>query len=135
MTVCMENGLKAQGSFDHACPSGVSYSEHILGLPLSMVQVYWRAGGTGIFVFHPMLASMLVVVDPSRFSFSFENGMDWPVRIGCVGGIHAWADPSIRADEVLVVEEPGSLQAHGRLRITNFVEVPNVLDRMAVIDR
>lgn len=130
----MENGIQHHGAWDNACPSGISYTEHVLGLPLMMVQLYWSAGGKGVFSVHPVIASMLSVVDPTRFgTFRFEQNQKWPVELGVVGGIQIWADPSLAGDEILVVDEPGSLQAHARIQLTNFIDVPDVLDRMAQI--
>jgi hypothetical protein len=128
----MENGLKYHGSWDNACPSGVSYTEHVQSLPLMLVQMYWQAGGTGIFAVHPMIASMLSVVDPARFgSFKFHEAEEWPVVVGAIGGISVWADVSIGGAEILIVDEPGSLQPHARVTLSNFIDVPEVLDRMA----
>jgi len=130
----MENGLKYHGSWDNACPSGVSYTEHVRSLPLMLVQMYWQAGGTGIFAVHPMMASMLSVVDPIRFgSFKFEQDQEWPIEVGTIGGIAVWADASIAGDEVLIVAEPGDLQPHARVRLTNFISVPEPLDRLAAL--
>ena len=130
----MENGIKYHGSWDNACPSGVSYTEHIRGLPIMLVQMFWESGGKGIFAVHPVVASMLSVVDPSTFGgFRYETAQEWPIEIGTLGGIQMWADISIAGNEILIVDEPGSLHAHARITLTNFVRVPEVLDRLAAL--
>jgi hypothetical protein len=96
--------------------------------------MYWSAEGKGVFAVHPVIGSMLSVVDPARFGkFRFEQGQEWPVELGTVGGIQMWADPSIAGNEILIVDSPGSLHAHAKVELTNFIRVPSVLDRLAQI--
>jgi len=101
---------------------------------MMLVQMFWQSGGAGVFAVHPMLASMLSVVDPARFgSFKFGPDQEWPVEVGTVGGISMWADISIAGNEILIVDEPGSLQPHAKVKLSNFISVPEVLDRMAAL--
>lgn len=127
----MQNVAPAWACWDNACPSGVSYTEHLLSLQICMSQLYFQAGGRGVLLVHPMVASFLSIVAPQNF-VNFEwTGKSATSPSGRIGGIQVWAEPAVPANEILVVESKDDLQPLGRLCIVNFVEVPEVLDRLA----
>jgi len=130
----MSSELRVTRPWDNACPAAVSYQDHVGGLPMVMVQTYWEAGGKGVFVVHPLIASMLAIADPVRADdLRIEGEQAWPLEITRIGGIQAWADTAVPGNEILIVEDREALQAHAVIEISNFIDVPGVLDRMAQI--
>jgi len=123
-----------RGSWDYACPVGVSFPEHIRGLFLFMVEIYFSNGLSGSFVVHPLFASMFNIIDPARFGgFEWDPAADWPAVVGRVGGIEIWVEPAVAGNEILICDDPESLQARAVITLSNFDHSPQVLDRLAQI--
>lgn len=122
-----------QSCWDNACPAGVSYIEHLRSLQIRMVELYFVSGGQGVFLAHPMLVSILSVVEPVNFADFEWTGESLDRPAGRVGGIPVWAEVSLTGGEVLVVEDKDDLQPLGRLTIVNFINTPEPLDRLAQI--
>lgn len=122
-------------SWDNACPSGVSYAAHILGLPLRMVELYFQAGGKGVFLTNPMTVSMLSMMSTTFSALEFEwNGpTEDPIDAGRLGGVKLFATMAVPPNEILVVEDADSLQPTAKVELTNFVSVPGPLDRLAQV--
>ena len=121
--------------WDAAVPSGVSDSEHFKSLGLTMVMIYFSVGTKGVFLVHPMIASILAVLDPVRFgSFRWTGEQERPQLAGCLGGIEIWVEPSV-GNEILITDAPDDLQPRGRIVLVNFDFGPpsQPLDRMAHI--
>ena len=123
-----------RASWDYACPSGVSFPEHVRGLFLHMVEVYFSNGLSGVFVVHPLFASLFSVIDHARFGdFKWDPKGNWPQEVGRVGGIPVWVEPSIAGNEILICEDPEDLIARATISLTNFIGETMVLDRLAQI--
>lgn len=121
--------------WDAATPSGISDAEHFKSLGLVMVMVYFSAGGKGVFLVHPMIASILAVIDPLRFgSFQWNGGSSKAQLAGHIGGIEIWVEASV-GNEILVTDDPEDLQPRARIRFNNLDYGPPTqpLDRMAGI--
>ena len=131
----MENRQIIPITWDAAVPSGVSQVEHMRGLAVRMIEAYFIPGGKGVILAHPMTISILSVSHPGIFGvdFKWDGPTDHPIESGRIGGIPVWASMDVPANEVLIVEDPDDLQPLAKIEITNFVEVPPVLDRMAQI--
>lgn len=119
--------------WDAATPSGISDAEHFKSLGLTMVMVYFSVGGKGVFLVHPMIASILAVIDPLRFGgFQWGGPSDEPQLAGRIGGIELWVEASV-GNEILITDDPVDLQPRGRIKFTNLDYGPpsQPLDRMA----
>lgn len=121
--------------WDAATPSGISDAEHFKSLGLTMVMIYFSVGVKGVFLVHPMIASILAVLDPLRFgSYRWRGEQEKPQLAGCLGGIEIWVEPSI-GNEILITDGPDDLQPRGKIKLVNFDwGLPSQpLDRMAHI--
>lgn len=121
--------------WDAATPAGVCDSDHFKSLGLVMVMTYFSTGMKGVYLVHPMIASILAVLDPMRFgSYRWNGEVGKPQLAGCIGGIEVWVEASV-GNEILITDAPDDLQPRAKIELVNFdYGVPTQpLDRMAQI--
>jgi hypothetical protein len=123
--------------WDNTCPSAVSYNEHISSLETVSIALYFGGDGVGVFLTHPMLVALLL----SRMTSFRQSESGWsgsknaPTRMGLLGGIEVWATMEVAENEILIVDDPSSLQPMSQIKVKNFVAAKDSLDRMAQIQR
>lgn len=121
--------------WDAACPSGVTEIQHYRSLALVMVGIYFSTGAKGVFLVHPMIASIFAIIDPLRFGeFRWKGELNKAQLAGLIGGIELWVEASV-GREILVTDGPDDLQPRARIVLDNFDYGPPTqpLDRMAHI--
>ena len=95
----MTNAQVPTLAWDNACPAGVSYTAHIMELPVRMAQAFFGSGARGVILTHPLIVSMLLAVSPAYMGREIkmdELTMD-PVDVGRIGGIPIWICPAVPA--------------------------------------
>ncbi len=130
----MQNEQIFTRMWDHAIPMGVSAIDHMQGLALMMVQIFFETGGKGVILSHPMTISMLICTSSAFLGkeFLWDGPTGSSIAAGRLGGVPIWANTAVRADEVLIVDDPEDLQPRAKIRLINFVTV-RALDRLAQI--
>ena len=127
----MRKGLY-RASWDNTCPSGVSYVEHVMSLPIVMLGLYSKSGSSGSYLVAPEAAALLERCPAFTGSIEDDDGRStWPYFLGRIGGVPIWVDAQITAAwEIHIVEELDGPPV-AILELKNFVEKVNVLDRIA----
>lgn len=121
--------------WDAATPAGVSETEHFKSLGITMVMLYFSTGMKGVYLVHPMIASLFAVIDPLRFGgYRWKGDASKPQLAGLLGGIEIWVEASV-GNEILITDGPEDLQPRAKIELNNFdFGVPShPLDRMAGI--
>ena len=82
-----------------------------------------------------MTVSMLICTSPAFFGkeFKWDGPTEDSIEAGRLGGIAIWVNMSVPANEILVVDDPESLQPIAIIELINFVAVSPPLDRLAQI--
>ena len=114
--------------WDSSVPSGVAADTHLVSLCMLMSQLFFGNGARGVFLMHPVLASILSLVSPTRFgdwkwgrSIEQQNSDEsqrW--RVGDFGGVEVWADLAVAEEEVLLTECPDDLQDIAKIVVENL---------------
>lgn len=128
---CMNKPI-LRACWNNNCPSGVSYAEHIMSLPMVMIGLYNRSGSTGHYLVAPAIAALLERTPFFTRSCEDDDGsVSWPFFIGRAGGIPIWVDPYITAEWEIHIVEDNDGPPIAILEVDNYVEKVNVLDRIA----